>query len=435
MEQEKRQTITKKVQLVVKGDKNEVSRAYNFIRNAMYIQNRAYNILCSHAYTSIMTGNIDSLVEIYKRGSRKPKEDDETYSLYSLEDFPPSEIPVGIPIFAQVGYRVKADMKKAQKNGLYKGKISLQNMKYDAPLMIPKTCFTIYHNHKDYNDFYEKLYTKDLSVSMKFVNGIEFDLVFGDLKKSHSLRNAINSIFEEDFLPQGSSIQFDKTGKKIMLNLSLSIPRREKKDLKEDKVVGVCFDTVYPVVCATNKGNSDIKIGDRDNITRVQNQVSRQRKSIRQNMQFSNSRGHGTEKRMQALNKIEDRLKNFSTTYSHYLSKNIVNYAVNQKAKYIIVDEPIKEEREGKEVIISALGQWQYYKLTSQIKYKALHYGIEVYSLEELLEKEAKQTAKKSKTKSKKNAETITEDSVSKAEPQKTGVERAREIAKGKYDL
>ena len=58
---------------------------------------------------------------------------------------------------------------------------------------------------------------------MKFVNGINFKLVFGNLNKSYALRSEIQQIFEKNYKVCGSSIQID--GKKIILNLSMDIPK------------------------------------------------------------------------------------------------------------------------------------------------------------------------------------------------------------------
>ena len=78
-----KQTITRKVQIIPVGDKEEVNRAYKYIRDAQYAQNRAYNILISSVYSAIISGKSkEEIAEIYTRGQRKPKEDDPEYSLY-----------------------------------------------------------------------------------------------------------------------------------------------------------------------------------------------------------------------------------------------------------------------------------------------------------------------------------------------------------------
>ena len=411
MEQTKRQSMTKKIQIVPVGDKEERDRAYQYIRQAMYVQNKAYNILISHVYATITAGKMEEVAEIYKRGARKPKDDDPDYSLYKAEDF--TEIPVGLPLFANTAYIAKGEMNTAKSKGLYKGKVSLQNRKLDAPVYVNKKFVQITHYHKDYNEFCDKLYTNELDMGFDFANGIQFKLKLGSLNKSRELRATMANIIEENYIIQDSSIQFDRTGKKIMLNLTLSIPYSDKKDLKDDVCVGVHYGTQAPVTVALNikpkNGRKDYQhIGDTEEIERVSAQIKGQRRSIRNHMKSVNG-GHGTTKRMQALERLESRYRNFSNTYSHYMSKQIVKFAVDNKAKYIFVEDTapltIKEEVKKKskakgktqepdtaiinatdsnkeETVVKsikrAIGEWQFFKMNEQIKYKAKAYGIEV---------------------------------------------------------
>lgn len=369
---EKRQSITRKIQIVPMGDKEEVSRVYNYIRNAMYVQNRAYNIIVSRVYAEILSGNVENVSEIYKKGSRKPKENEPGYSLFKAEEF--TDIPVGLPLFGNTAYMAKHDMATAKSKGLYKGKITLQNKKLDAPVYVNKKFIQIKHLHDNHNDFLDKLYTKDLDMGFSFVNGINFKLVFGNLKKSHEIRSVMQNIVEENYLIQDSSIQFDRTGKKIMLNLTLSLPIRDKKDLKEDTCIGVHFGKESPVICAVNGRKKDTAhIGSAEEIQRVSTQIQQQRKRIRNHMKATTG-GHGTKKRMQALNKMDSRYRNFENTYSHYISKEIVKFALKHKAKYIIIEDSPKDTTN------RAIGKWAFYKLNEQIQYKANFYGMEVLS-------------------------------------------------------
>lgn len=403
MEQTKRQSMTKKIQIVPVGDKEEVNRIYTYLRQAMYVQNKAYNILISHVYANIVTGDMDAVADTYKRGARKPNADDPDYSLYKVEDF--TEIPVGLPLFGNTSYIAKQGMSQAKSKGLYKGKVSLQNRKLDAPVYVNKKFVQIEHYHKDYNEFMDKLFTNELDMGFKFANNIYFKIKFGSIKKNHELRSVMANIVEENYIIQDSSIQFDKTGKKIMLNLCLSIPYRDKKDLNESICVGVHYGTKAPVTVALNGKKKDYRnIGNVSEIERISTQIREQRRSIRNHMKSVNG-GHGVEKRMQALEKLESRYRNFSNTYSHYLSKQIVKFAVENNAKYIFVEDTaplkVKEDKKAKgksktkvaetqveniipdseettKSIRRAIGEWQFFKLNEQIKYKAKSYGIEV---------------------------------------------------------
>lgn len=43
--------LTRKIQIIPVGDKKEIDRVYKYIRDGMYNQNKAYNILISNVYS------------------------------------------------------------------------------------------------------------------------------------------------------------------------------------------------------------------------------------------------------------------------------------------------------------------------------------------------------------------------------------------------
>lgn len=364
------QTITKKIQIFPVGDKEEVDRVYKYIRDGMYNQNKAYNILISNIYSAIYAGKTnEEISDIYKRGQRKPKENDSEYSLYKFGEI---DFPKGMMTQSSVKMAAKNDIKKAKENGLFKGKSSLPNKKLDAPLIIESQQFEFYHNYKNYNDFLENLFTDKLEVFMKFVNGITFKVVLGNPHKSHELRCVIQNIFEEVYKVQGSSIQFDKTGKKIILNLSLAIPKK-RMELDKNTVVGVDLGVAIPAVCALNNDEYAREfIGSKDDFLRVRTKIQAQKKRLQRNLKNS-SGGHGRSKKLKPLDRFSEYEKNFVQTYSHMVSKRVVDFAVKHNAKYINV-----EELEGYHTNDFILRNWSYYKLEQYITYKARMYGIEV---------------------------------------------------------
>ncbi len=364
------QTITRKIQLYPVGDKEEIDRVYKYIRDGMYNQNKAYNILISSVYYAIYTGKTKQEIdEIYKRGKRNPKEDDSNYSLYKFGEI---QFPKGLPTASSIGMKVKQDIKISKERGLFKGKCSLPNKRLDAPLVVEHKYFSFYHNYEDYNIFENNLFSEKLEVFMKFVNGIEFKIVFGNPHKSHELRCVIQNIFDEVYKVQGSSIQFDSTGKKIILNLSIAIPKK-KMDLDENTVVGVDLGVAIPAVCALNNDEYVREfIGSRDDFLRVRTKIQAQKRRLQKSIKYTNG-GHGRNKKLKPLKKFEDYEKNFVQTYSHMVSKHVVDFAVKHNAKYINV-----EDLEGYNASDFILRNWSYFKLEQYITYKARIYGIEV---------------------------------------------------------
>lgn len=360
--------LTRKIQIIPVGDKEEIDRVYKYIRDGMYNQNKAYNILISNVYSAIYSGKSkEEINEIYKKGKRNPKETDSNYSLY---EFGEVVFPKGLPTASSIGMKVKQDIVTAKKDGLFKGKVSLPNKKLDSPLIIESQQFQIYHNYENYDDFLDNLFTNKLEVFMKFVNGINFKLVFGNPHKSQYLRSEIQQIFEENYKVCGSSIQID--GKKIILNLNMDIPKQEM-ELNENIVVGVDLGLAIPAVCGLNTNDYIRKsIGSKDDFLRIRTQLQSQRRRLQKALS-STSGGHGREKKLKGLEKLKDRERNFVKTYNHYVSKNVVDFAIKNKAKYINV-----EDLSGFDSSQFILRNWSFYELQQFITYKAAKYGIEV---------------------------------------------------------
>lgn len=326
--------------------------------------------MISNLYAAIYAGKTqEEINEILKKGKRNPKENDNEYSLYKFGEI---QFPKGLPTASSVGMRVKQDIKTAKENGLFKGKCSLTNKKLSSPLIVENRFLSFYHNYKSHNDFLDNLFSDDLEVFLDFVNGIKFKVVFGNPHKSHELRCVIQNILEEVYKVQGSSIQFDNTGKKIILNLSMAIPKK-RMELDENTVVGVDLGVAIPAVCALNNDEYAREfIGSKDDFLRVRTKMQAQKRRLQKSLKYT-SGGHGRNKKLNPLKKFEDYEKNFVQSYSHMVSKNVVDFAVKHNAKYINV-----EDLEGYRANDFILRNGSYYKLEQYITYKAKIYGIEV---------------------------------------------------------
>lgn len=280
-----------------------------------------------------------------------------------------------------MGQKVRQDFSKSCKDGLLCGKVSLPTYKKDNPLLVhvdyvrlkstnPHRDNGLYHNYKNHMDFLDNLYSKDLEIFIKFANNITFKLILGNPHKSAYLREELKEIFEERYKVCGSSIQID--GKKIILNLSMDVPKKEV-ELDENTVVGVDLGIAIPAVCALNN-NEYIKqsIGSKDDFLRVRTQLQSQRRRLQKSLQYTNG-GHGRNKKMKAMNKLKNKERNFVKTYNHYVSKQVVDFALKNKAKYINL-----EDLSGFDSSKFILRNWSFYELQQFITYKASKYGIEI---------------------------------------------------------
>ncbi|MCM1308494.1 MAG: transposase [Butyrivibrio sp.] len=280
--------------------------------------------------------------------------------------------PKGNDTVSAVTQKVKQDFSTALKNGLSKGERTITNYKRTNPLLTRGRDLKFYHEYKSYNDFLDKLFTNELEVFVRWVNKIRFKIFLGNPHKSHELRCVIQNIFEEIYKVQGSSIQFDSTEKKIILNLTLKIPKK-KTELDGSTVVGVDLGVAIPAVCALNNDEYAKEfIGSKDDFLRVRTKIQAQKRRLQKSLKNTNGR-RGRDKKLKPLKKFEEYEKNFVRTYSHMVSRRIVKFAVRHNAKYINV-----EDLEGYRENDFILRNWSYYELQQQIIYKAGLYGIEV---------------------------------------------------------
>lgn len=367
--------LTRKIQLYPVGDKEEIDRVYKYLRDGIFNQNKSMNQYISALYIAtienISKEDRKELNQLYGRISTSKKG-----SAYNDE----VEFATGLPI-GGIGQAVRQDFQKSIKDGLLYGKVSLPTYRKDNPLLLhvdyvrlrssnPHRDNGIYHNYESHTEFLEKLYSKDLEIFIKFANNITFKLVLGNPHKSAALRSEIQQIFEENYKICGSSIQID--GKKIILNLSMEIPKQELK-LDENTVVGVDLGQAIPAVCGLNN-NDYIKqsIGSKDDFLRIRTQLHSQRRRLQKSLKMT-SGGHGRKKKLRPLERLSDRERNFVKTYNHKVSKEVVDFAIKNNAKYINL-----ESLKGYDINKFILRNWSYYELQQFITYKAAKYGIEV---------------------------------------------------------
>ena len=375
--------LTRKIQLLIVGNNDEVNRVFNYIREGMISQNKAMNEYMSALYLAelnkVSKEDRKELNQLYGRISNSKKG-----SAYSQDIV----FPKGLPVASSLSMKVKQDFKQSCKNGLMYGKVSLPTYRSDNPLLIhvdyvrlrsnnPHRDSGLYHNYKNHAEFLEHLDNKDLEVFIKFANNITFKLILGNMKKSASLRHEIQMIFEEYYKVCGSSIEID--GRKIILNLSMDIPE-QKIELDENVTVGVDVGIAIPAVCGLNTNDYSRKyIGSVNDFMRIKTKIQHQKNRLQTNLKMAKG-GHGRKRKLKAMDKFTDYERNWVQSYNHYVSKQIIDFALKNKAKYINIED-LSGITKGKNVNKFLKG-WSYYQLQSFITYKANKYGIEVRKID-----------------------------------------------------
>ncbi|MDH4201096.1 MAG: RNA-guided endonuclease TnpB family protein [Spirochaetia bacterium] len=189
--------------------------------------------------------------------------------------------------------------------------------------------------------------------------------------------------------PQGWRHRFfeikEKPKGKWYLHVSYDFPKAELLGLDSDIVVGVDLGWSVPLYAAINNGYARIgykkmkPLGDR--IKHLQKQIKGRRLSIQKagahDLAAPTSRsGHGRNRILKPIEKLENKIDNAYTTLNHQLSHCVIEFAKNHGAGRIQIEnlKSLKDELSG-----TFIGQnWRYNQLQNYIKYKAEEAGIKV---------------------------------------------------------
>lgn len=354
--------LTRKIQVVPIGDKEEVDRVYKYIRDGQYSQYLGLNRLMSELVVCFYQNDRE-----LDKSFNKKREEILSNSNNIISDI---DFAKGCDSKSLISRKVSSDFKKALKNGLAKGEIAVTNYKRTNPLLIRGRDLKFYHEYKDDEEFEQHLFCKDLQVNIKFVNGIIFKIIFGNVQKSQALRLEIKEILLNNYSIKGSSIQIDN--KKIILNLSMVVPVK-KVELDDNIAVGVDLGLAIPAVCAVNINDYARKsIGSVDDFLRQRTKIQNQKRKIQKNL-IQVKGGHGRKKKLSHLEKLRKNEEHWVRTYNHFVSKQVVDFAIENKAKYINI-----EDLSGFDSSKFILRNWSYYQLQEFITYKANNVGIKV---------------------------------------------------------
>lgn len=234
-----------------------------------------------------------------------------------------------------------------------------------------------------------RLFVKEEGIYLKWFKGILFRLEFG--KDASNNRCIVERLIEsdmqqkkkgEDYVANNSSIKLVKNGKntRIFLLLSIDIPAK-KQVLDKEVVLGVDLGIKCPLYLAINKNdNFKMQIGDIEHFHNQRTMFQKRFKSLQKLM--CTQGGHGRKKKLEPLEKLKEKERNWVHTQNHVYSREVIKQALKQNAGTIHM-ESLKDFGKGKEGYVKdeykyLLRYWSYYELQSMIEYKAKLEGIEV---------------------------------------------------------
>lgn len=316
---------------------------------------------------------LDENVKNKKKDFLQCSKQNSTYQLVSKEfkQYIPSDI------LANLNQKIQENYNNNQKK-IGSGERALST--YKKGMEIP---FSIRENKR------LKLFIKEEGIYLKWFKEILFRLEFG--KDASNNRCIVERLIEsdkqqkkkgEDYVANNSSIKLIKNGRntRIFLLLSIDIPAK-KQVLDKEVVLGVDLGIKCPLYLAINKNdNFKMQIGDIEHFHNQRTMFQKRFKSLQKLM--CTQGGHGRKKKLEPLEKLKEKERNWVHTQNHVYSREVIKQALKQNAGTIHM-ESLKDFGKGKEGYVKdeykyLLRYWSYYELQSMIEYKAKLEGIEV---------------------------------------------------------
>lgn len=314
---------------------------------------------------------LDEDVKNKKKDFLQCSKQNSTYQLVSKEfkQYIPSDI------LANLNQKIQENYNNNQKK-IESGERALST--YKKGMEIP---FSIRENKR------LKLFIKEEGIYLKWFKEILFRLEFG--KDASNNRCIVERLIEsdrqqknkgEDYVANNSSIKLVKNGKntRIFLLLSIDIPAK-KQVLDKDVVLGVDLGIKCPLYLAINKNdNFKMQIGDIEHFHNQRTMFQKRFKSLQKLM--CTQGGHGRKKKLEPLEKLKEKERNWVHTQNHVYSREVIRQALKHNAGTIHM-ESLKDFGKGKEGYVKdeykyLLRYWSYYELQSMIEYTALSFKL-----------------------------------------------------------
>lgn len=172
----------------------------------------------------------------------------------------------------------------------------------------------------------------DGSIYVLLPKGLEWDLSFGRDRSNN--REIVERVLSGQYDVGNSSIQESKNGKRFLL-LVVKIPR-EDRILDPNRVVGVDLGIATPLYAALNDNEyGGLSIGSRDQFLKVRMRMAAQKRELQRNLRNTTNGGRGRKQKLQALDRLEGKERNWVHLQNHIFSKSIIDFALKNNAGVI----------------------------------------------------------------------------------------------------
>ena len=220
---------------------------------------------------------------------------------------------------------------------------------------------------------------EDGSIYIRFPLGLEWDLDFGRDRSNN--REIVERVLNGQYDVGNSSIQETKSRKRFLL-LVVKIPK-ENQALNPDRVVGIDLGINTPLSAALSDNDyGGMSIGSREQFLNMRMRMNAQKRELQRNLRHTPNGGHGRRQKLQALERLEGKERNWVHLQNHIYSKSIIEYAVKNGAGTLQMErltgfgrDKFDDVDEGYKFL---LRYWSFFELQTMIEYKANAAGIEV---------------------------------------------------------
>lgn len=219
----------------------------------------------------------------------------------------------------------------------------------------------------------------DGSIFIRFPMGLEWDLSFGRDRSNN--REIVERVLSGQYDVGNSSIQESKNRKRFLL-LVVKIPK-DNRSLNPDRIVGVDLGINIPLYAALNDNDyGGMGIGSREQFLNMRMRMDAKKRELQRNLRQSTNGGHGRAQKLQALERLEGKERNWVHLQNHIFSKSIIEYALKNNAGAIQMERLTGFGRDKNDEVDSdfkfILRYWSFFELQTMIEYKANAAGIEV---------------------------------------------------------
>jgi len=260
--------------------------------------------------------------------------------------------------------RIVTSYYKKDRKNVSQGLRSVRSYKKGMPIPVAKQSAKFYENNNKY--FFKLTIARN--------EHIEFKIILGKDKINHCL--TLKKILSNKIDYCIPNIQIKN--KSIYLIIPVKDPVKTKP-LDPSLSVGVDLGISIPAYLGLSKGTIKKRIGSIDDFFKVRLQFQNRLSQLQKRLVSTNG-GRGRKKKLKALGQLKEKEANFARSYNHFLSREIIRFALKQNAGVIKLEMLEGFGSRNKKDFI--LRNWAYFSLQKFISYKAEQVGIKVVKVD-----------------------------------------------------